>query len=124
MNNNLQNYFISIICFLVLPVLPLFLDAWGTSTATGLGKPSLRDLFLCAAVYPLIIGGFSLNKSLIMICVLVSVVFIYGYAIHTATGKVDFYGGYYLASVAIIVFFVIGLVERFKFHMNDENSFI
>lgn len=127
-----QNFGASLLALLILPLLPLWMEAWHTETV------SATTLTLTASTYAITLAFSTRNKFILILCIIVCVTFAmdFGQLSNTVTsgalpvGNTAANGVHSVrwdkvaAGVAITIVFALHAVERFNRHVVEQAPFL
>lgn len=116
MPDNWQNFLLSIMFHMFLPLLPLIIELWITNNVKG------DSIAIVAALYALSIGVSSRNKVLFGVCIVIGVVFSFAYGVsfinQQALSNLVQY-----SSVSIFSVFLAHAGERWNIHIVDGEKY-
>ncbi len=113
---NIQNFGLSFIFIVILPLLPLFLELWCSSTI------SAKSLAIATAIYSVSIGVSSHDRLLFGFSIIISISFSVAFGHAVSTGNAPAYGSI-LAGMAILCISGAHLMERWNRHAIDSEEF-
>ncbi len=111
-----ENYLLSIVLHLLLPLLPIGMECLLT------GKVTERSLTLAASMYSISIGVSSKSRLMFGITIMVSLIFaaIFGYVAKVDSSQ-NAYGPYAVATIVAV--FIVHTAERYNRHVVDRAPF-
>ena len=111
-----QDYLLSILYHLLLPLLPLIIEYWITSNV----KES--TLMLVASLYAVSIGASSRNRLLFGISILSGILFAVAFGV-LSTGTIQLSYCKIFAYVSIFSTFIVHALERYNMHIIEGLSY-
>lgn len=108
-----QEYIICALLQLFLPLLPILLEKWFTSSI------SIQSLMLSASIYSISVGSSSRYKLTFIVSIFISIIFAACYGISVANIEMIPTNGYNFALYSIVFLVFISLLERYVSYVID-----
>jgi len=112
-----ENYFVSVIFHLLLPLFPLLIELW------QLGKIGNRSIILAASMYTISIGASSRSRLMFGITVAVSLLYAFLYGISISGGSTSPGFAQTFSETGIIFVFITHALERYNRHVVERRPF-
>ena len=112
-----ENFFLSILLHLLLPLLPLVLELWETQTVSD------QTVTLAASMYTITIGLSSRNIALFGLAIPLSIILAVAFGFAASEGK-SLTGSGVIAIAVIMLVFGLHACERYNRHIADSRPFL
>ena len=117
MSKGWQNFLLCVFLHLCIPLLPLLIEFWATSSVSD------KTLTLAGTVYTIAVGVSSRNRALFGLAILLSIILAVAFGFAASVSE-PLPGSKYVSGIAILVMFVFHAFERYKRHVVERIPFL